>query len=117
MLSVSSEFHGREICSSLNSSNGCFAAKADVGSLPAQLLRHVSLPKHIFRWSLLCCVNSAPSRRATINCRVSVNNRGRDRHLVELLKFADRAGDEIVETFAEIVSAVKTSTKDRVERA
>ena len=36
--------------------------------------------------------------------------------MVALPQFAERAGYEVVDTFTEIVSAAKTSTKDRVER-
>jgi putative DNA-invertase from lambdoid prophage Rac len=50
-------------------------------------------------------------QRAAMWCRVSTGNQGADRQVVELLQFADRAGDEVVDTFTEIVS------EDRVERA
>lgn len=55
--------------------------------------------------------------RAAIYCRVSTHNQGTDQKVVELLQFADRSGYEGVDTFTEIVSGAKTSTKDRVERA
>lgn len=61
-------------------------------------------------------IASAPPR-AAIYCRVSTNNQGTDRQVVELMQFAERAGYEVVDTFTEIVSGAKTSTKDRVERA
>jgi putative DNA-invertase from lambdoid prophage Rac len=57
-----------------------------------------------------------PRKRAAIYCRVSTGNQGTDRQVVELLQFADRAGYEVVDTFTEIVSGAKTSTRDRVER-
>ena len=37
--------------------------------------------------------------------------------MVELLQFGDRAGYEVVDTFTEIVSGAKTSTKDHIKRA